>query len=211
MPRHCASCNRSGSDTKFYGDFCENCAKLRLLKKAPDSVNIRVCKKCGRVYTGKGYENESGISMNAAVAFDLKKHRTNLLAYEGDKALVEFSEETKDGVLAAEKELSIRREKQFCERCSMLVREYYEATIQLRGNPDRITRTKERIERYISKSGAMITKEKEVENGIDLYVSQKAVVSSLILRMRLTAVSSYTLYGLKRGKRVYRNTYAIHL
>lgn len=211
MPRHCASCNRSESEIKFFGDFCQNCATLRLLKKVPDSVNIKICKRCGRVYTGRGFENESGASMNAAAAFGLKGYKTNTLAYEGDKALVEFSEGTKDGTLAAEKEITIRYEKTLCEKCGMIAREYYEALIQLRGNPDRVQRTKERIERYISKSGAIITKVKDNDSGVDLYVSDKGVVTSMILRMRLHAISSFTLYGLKRGKRVYRNTYAIHL
>jgi nonsense-mediated mRNA decay protein 3 len=211
MPRHCPSCSRSEADAKFYGEFCEYCLKDRLREKLPGTIPMKFCRKCGRVWNGKTFREPTGEVLEEALGLHLKGYKIHLMEIDGDLLTVEVGEQRKEGVLAVEKKIETKREKALCDQCNKISGGYYEATIQLRGTPEKVERMKERIIRYVRKSNAFIAKVNEADNGIDIYISDKNVAAEMILHMRLKAVISYTLYGERRGKRVSRNTYAIHV
>ena len=51
-----------------------------------------------------------------------------------------------------------------------------------------------------------------MDNGYDVYVSNKLLANAFIAERNIVAKTSYTLSGLnKSGKKVYKNTYAIRL
>jgi NMD protein affecting ribosome stability and mRNA decay len=211
MPRHCPSCNRSESDAKFYGEFCEFCSRDKLVAKLPESVTMKFCRKCGRVWNGRGFKEPDGRALEEAVGLRIKGYILHLIDFDGDTIKLDIGEQRKEGILAVERILSIKREKALCDDCNKASSGYYEATIQLRGNPEKVEKMKERIIRYVKKSRAFIAKIGEADNGVDIFISDKNVVTELMLHMRLKPTISYTLYGEKRGNRVYRNTYALHL
>lgn len=209
--RHCASCNKSESESKFYGEFCEECAKKRLADKLPDKAELRICKKCGMIFAGSAFQEPLGKAMQLAISQRIKGYQIRLMNYDNEKALVEIGKATSDGLLAVERELRFTFDKVQCEKCTRISSGYYEATIQLRGSDEKVRRLRDRIVRYMGKNSAFITKINEVDNGIDIYISEKRAAGEMILHMRLEAIRSYTLYGLKGGRRVYRDTYAIHV
>lgn len=63
--------------------------------------------------------------------------------------------------------------------------------------------------RYLDSNDAFVSKMEENEHGIDMYVSNKRLAAAFISKMKLHPNTSFTLVGLKNGKRVYKNTYAI--
>ena len=76
----------------------------------------------------------------------------------------------------------------------------------------KVHRLRDRIVNYMNQSHGFITKIHDVDNGVDIYISDKKIASGMLLHMRIKPLISYTLYGLgKNGKRVYRNTYSIHI
>jgi NMD protein affecting ribosome stability and mRNA decay len=48
-----------------------------------------------------------------------------------------------------------------------------------------------------------------MDNGLDVYLSSKSLATLFIMKQRLKPETSYTLAGVKQGKRVYKNTYAL--
>ena len=49
----------------------------------------------------------------------------------------------------------------------------------------------------------------DVDNGVDVYVSSRALTTSFLSKRNLKHVDSYTLHTEKQGKRLYRSTYAV--
>ncbi len=211
MPRHCATCSRSEADAKFYGEFCEFCTRERLAKTLPDSVQLKECKRCNRIWTGTGFAAPTKRAVEAALALRIKGYSIRLIDYAPTAIRVELSRELGDGAIALEKELKPRWERTVCADCHRRAGGYWEACIQLRGGDARVAKAEERISRYIAHSGAFLTKSEDAPNGIDMYISNKKAVNEMLLYFHMKAVMTYTLCGLKSGRRVYRNTYAIHL
>ncbi|MCL5419909.1 MAG: 60S ribosomal export protein NMD3 [Candidatus Marsarchaeota archaeon] len=211
MPRHCATCSRSESDATFYGSFCEFCSRNRLLEGLPGFIEMKVCRRCGRIWTGFAFSEPSKRSVEEAVRLKLKGYSIRMLEYTGDKVKLDIGEQRREGLLVAEKEFNVRPNKVTCDECYKRMGGYWEALIQLRGSETRVRAAEAKIQRYISRTQAFISKVEEATNGTDVYISDKRVATAMCSFLHLKPVTTYTLYGLKQGKRVYRNTYAIHL
>jgi NMD protein affecting ribosome stability and mRNA decay len=210
MPKHCPTCNKSSDEIKFYGDFCYDCAGKKLLSNIGHALEVERCKRCGRVRIPGAYENFDGRSLQEIVARKFGKYEISVLKYDENSVLVEFAETSERGTLAAEKELQLDYKKILCDRCYKKASNYHEAVVQLRGNRESIERMLKRLQNYIERGGEFITKIEEADNGINVYVSSKRATAEFIAHARLHPVVSYTLMGLKNGKKVYKNTYAIH-
>ena len=107
--------------------------------------------------------------------------------------------------------LALKMGHETCRRCYQISSGYYEAVVQLRGNRMKIEKIMQNLRKFIEKREGYITKEDMVENGTDIYTSDKLATSDFFLFYRLKATRSYRLYGMKNGRKVYRNTYSMHL
>jgi NMD protein affecting ribosome stability and mRNA decay len=211
MPRHCATCNRSEKDFKFYGGFCEVCAAKRLGDKLPKLIELERCKRCGRIWVNGRFADPNPKALEEAIAQKMRGYRIHLIDNDDEGALLDITEEKEQGGVSTEKRIAVKVKTRTCDDCYKRASGYWEALIQLRGQRDRVERLAARMERYISKSAAFISKTEDVETGKNIYISSKTVASGMISHMELKYTSSFTLYGIKNGKRVFRNTYAIHL
>ncbi|HIH50177.1 TPA: hypothetical protein HA291_01835, partial [Candidatus Micrarchaeota archaeon] len=88
---------------------------------------------------------------------------------------------------------------------------YYEALVQLRGDWDRINSLIRNITKYVERRNGFIAKIEKVENGKDVYLSDKLMANAFFHDYDLKPTRSFRLYGMKRGKKVYRNTYSLRL
>ena len=68
-----------------------------------------------------------------------------------------------------------------------------------------------KLTKYVEANGAFISKTEKEGTGIDMYISNKKLVSAFFMLYRLKPKRSYTLYGMKHGKELYRNIYALRL
>ncbi len=211
MPRHCPTCNRAEGQARFYGQFCEYCIREKLLAALPQSIDLTVCKRCDRVWTGHKYSAPTKKAVEDALGLHIKGYGIKLLEYDGKRAKIEITKKIGGDEAIVDKEFEIRQKGATCDDCYKRASGYWEGLVQLRGGEERVKRTEEKISRYIAHTNAFIAKTEEVPNGIDIYISDKKAVNEAMLFLRLKPIVSYTLYGVKQGKRVYRNTYSIHL
>ena len=209
MPKFCPTCGNSSDKFKFFGNFCENCAREKFLSKLPKISEILVCKRCGMIKAGGKFVPPSGHNIELAIAPQMGKYAVHLIDYDNESAKLDISEDTEYGRLSAEITIEIKQKKALCEMCYKKACNYYEAVIQLRGNNYKIARFIERITRFFDMNNEFIGKVERDPDGTNLYLSNKRLAQAYISKNRLHSTNSFTLAGVKNGKRIYKNTYAI--
>ena len=209
MPKFCPTCGNSGDKAKFFGNFCENCSKEKFLSKLPKIVEIVVCKRCGKIKSGGSFVPPNGRNIEIAIKPQMGKYTVHMIDYDNESTRLDVSDETEFGTLSVETTVQIVQKKALCDMCYKKACNYYEAVIQLRGNNYKIARFIERITRFFDMNNEFITKIDYEADGPNVYLSNKRLAQAYISKNRLHSTNSFTLAGVKNGKRVYKNTYAI--
>ncbi len=213
MSKKCPKCGKSSDIIQFYGQFCKSCMENDLLKDLPSSAEILICKHCGKIRLQGRFVNDTGRNIQDILQTLFKNYEIKLIDYdpEAASANVYFIKSINGHDLSVEKKLDLIYKKTLCENCNRRAGSYYEAVMQLRGNHERMERFIERVGRYFEIRGEFIAKVKEADNGFDVYLSSKKLAASFISSHHLESTNSYTLYGMKNGKKVFRHTHSIRL
>lgn len=213
MEKHCPLCGRPSSDLRFIGEICEPCIVKKLKSSLPSSVRIRACKFCGRTWSAGEFRDNKKISLAAAIRQGLgqKGCLVDVLSYDSESAKVRLTFEVDGRHAAFIEELGLERSYEMCRRCSRLKAGYYEAVVQFRGGARDAGRMSAALERFMGRRGAFVSKKVELKYGADVYVSDKKAASEFMLAWHLKPKRSYTLYGMKHGKKLYRNIYSVDL
>ncbi len=211
MPKFCPTCGNSSDKIRFYGNFCEDCAKKKNSENLVPSVEITRCKRCGRIRSRGAFVPPNGRNLEAAISQSMKGHDIHLIDFTENTATIDVTKQSEAAAATVEHKLNIVYRKTLCEVCFKKAANYHEAVMQLRGNSTRVEKMVEKLTRYFESNNEFISKVEYVENGIDLYLSSKALANSFVLHMRLKPQKSYTLAGVKNGKQVYKNTYSLKL
>jgi NMD protein affecting ribosome stability and mRNA decay len=211
MPRYCPTCGNSSDRMQFFGNFCEECTRKKFAESLISSIEVYRCKSCGRIKAGGGFAQPGSDSLAAAVKKQLGGYAIKIIGIGEDEcsAKVLVSQDTAHGTISSEKEIVISYKKVLCERCYRKACNYHEAVVQLRGDMQRAQKMLARITKYFEDRNGFITKVEENDNGMDVYLSSKKLASAFMSRMDLKPVMSYTLVGVRKGKKVYKNTYAL--
>ena len=209
MAKHCPICNRSNSEVEFYGEFCKYCAQERLAEKLPKEILIEKCSRCGRIKAGGRYVKETGMAINTIMRSKIPKYGTKFIEMEGDSAVVDVIDNETGA--STEKSIKLDYNGKICEACYRKAGMYYEAVMQLRGDTDKVERMISKVNKYFERHQEFVTKVEQVDNGYDMYLSSKKLVTAFLSLMNIKATVSYTLHGLRKGKKIYRNTYSIRL
>ncbi|MGC8669953.1 MAG: NMD3-related protein [Candidatus Micrarchaeia archaeon] len=211
MVKYCPICNRSSNEARFIGEICEYCTSDALKKRVPEVVTIYTCRFCSRLKTGSEYNEISGKALAEAMQHELKVADCtfNVKSYDFERRniLIEFI--CYGGQLVFTKEIRLKIQHQTCPTCYKKHSGYYEAVVQLRGSDEKVQRIMGKLLWYVEKRGAFVTKTEKVRNGYDIYTSSKSITSEFFSYYHLKPIKSYELYGLKSGKKVYRNIYAL--
>jgi nonsense-mediated mRNA decay protein 3 len=210
---NCPTCSRSSKDCRFVGDFCEFCAIDIAKRQAPASVEIEQCRLCGRIRLKGVYQDMDGDSIRAAIESEMKMRDWNVevVSFTDKEVLVRFYYGAGKEPISFEKGLHLKVSHRTCTDCFRKSSGYYEAIVQLRGNADRVERESGRIGRYMQSRGAFVSKVEKIEGGSDVYLSSKALANEFFMQRKLKPKKSFTLYGMKNGKRLYRNTYFLRV
>jgi NMD protein affecting ribosome stability and mRNA decay len=153
-------------------------------------------------------------SLGKAIEFELKLNsnwKVKVKDYGDETINAVFIFNYENEKVGFNKELKYKFAKQTCQRCERISGGYYEAIAQLRGSGERINNLIKKITKYVERREGFITKIEIVENGKDVYVSDKLIMNEFFKDYDLKPKRSFRLYGMKRGKKLFRNTYSLHL
>ncbi len=210
MLKYCPTCNRSSDEVRFIGEFCEVCVADRLKEKIADSAGVERCKSCERIRTREGYAVPDKNTVKDAISFSMKpKCDIFIDSFDWKAAEVRFRCEVDGEKVAFAKKINIRVTKTMCIDCYRKTSGYYEAIVQLRGDAERCERVMKRLLTFIDRRDTFASRIDELSNGYDLYLSNKKTASAFFEYYDLKPKRSYSLYGLKGGKKIYRNIYLL--
>ncbi|MEM3554991.1 MAG: NMD3-related protein [Candidatus Micrarchaeaceae archaeon] len=211
MAKLCPRCGRSSNDVKFYGAFCEDCARAMLIESLPKRVRVKRCKRCKRIRAGPSFLELSNAALAVAVARFFKGYSIEVQGSSGNTIDVKLAKKTHDGNIEVSARLGIEYESTLCDACFKKAGGYYEAMLSIRGDHERASRLAESARNYFEAKGSFITRMDESDNGYDIYMPDKKLARSFLEMMHLKPSASYKLAGLKSGKKAYRNSYYLHV
>lgn len=208
VPKHCPICGRSSDDVRFFGEFCESCSAKAMLKSVKPEMEITECRRCGRIRIGNGFVEKDRKSLGELLRKNFAGYVVKLLSFNGSSARIALAERV--GPLA-EIDVKISSEFTTCPTCGRKLAGYYEGVIQFRGRPEKIEKIFERLASHLERNGSFIARVEDSNGGKDVFVGSKTMAASFLKRMHIKYKASYTLYGTKNGKKLYRHTFSVSL
>ncbi len=224
----CPVCGRSSNEVEFVDRFCKDCfIKYKGIAKIPDKVEFTYCSICGS-YKYMGQWSSGLDTLEETLDSFLKIYITEKMkpidpikdVYIKNIEFIEFNQSfvnakiTIEGtynnlVLREDKLITIQLNKTICPICSSIkTQRGYNAIIQIRGYPDKITsdlyeEVKNEITDLLNKSRGEIIKVEEVKkNGIDLYIRDHSYARSLALKFKqeyiAKTIETYKLIGVNK-------------
>lgn len=172
-----------------------------------DNFTAHVCRACGNYSGGRiedqilGSIRQKGIVKSCTIKM---KHIGNKI-HAAIKCMGSIPPLKK--TVSQEIKVVIITKKRMCDACQKISGGYYEAVLQIRGDK------KDEIARKIKKNmpESMITGIKNLKEGYDIRIADKKIASKAAsqLRKSFSVKESYKLIGDKKGKKLYRNFYAV--
>ncbi len=214
MIKYCPTCNRSSDEARFIGEFCEFCIIDKIKATLPKVIKIRRCKVCGSIRDSKGFTEYSDEAMSDAISqqFHMPNSKIRFKGLDESKKIAELhiSYELSEGGVGFNYPISIKFTKEMCPSCYRRSAGYYEAILQLRGSDRNVAKFLDSFNPFLIRGNAFVSKTEEMGNGIDMYISDKKLVSGYFaLHKILKPKVSYKLYGVKKGKKLYRHIYSL--
>ncbi len=213
-------CPKCGRETdKFYDNLCKNCflEKISISKKLPDKIVARICKSCNKIHIESYSDYEIENAFEKFLAKTLKKENVKIIKYDiiGNKAIVNLESEIKGLKKSEEKQISLILKKFLCKFCNLKGGKYFRAILQIRADKEKVEKTLTEIENLIKKINrednfAFISALDRREEGIDIYLGSKSAADRMARYLKdkynVKVKISRTLFAVKTGKKVYRDT-----
>jgi nonsense-mediated mRNA decay protein 3 len=203
----CIKCGAKKGDKAFVDLLCIDCYTPHI--EIPKSFQMTICPRCGAVLRGKAWSKANEPMVRKDFAHKAKGRDANDVIVDVPTSTLTYFVETDRGKVPMTVPVRIETRKELCDVCRKLSGGYFEAIIQIRGNPKRIEKWRKELERALS-TETHISSEEELKEGIDIkVVSSKGALAAInALGIRDYKISK-KLWGLKQGKRVYRTTFAL--
>lgn len=205
MVKICPKCGASDKDKQFAGSFCIDCVHIEL--KLPPELIIEVCKDDN---TAKFQGKKTNFTPKLVEQFIATKTKGDFesLSYDEENKEVEYIINLAGNLVQLRRPLKLIIRPVLSIEASRRHGGYYEATIQLRGDPDKIAKYEKRITRFVVKD-SFIAKVSVLKEGVDLQIGSKAIAIDVLKRLGLKSIRTSTLAGLKNCKKVYRDTFSV--
>ncbi len=201
----CPKCGRKNTEVKFIEAFCVDCYPYNI--KLPEKIEIEICKRCGKMrLKGEWIPYDK----NKIEEYTISKCRGDFTdaKYDIESGKITFVVKKGETEVFVERWLPFKKIITICPECSRIAGGYYEAIIQLRGDPRKIAKYSKTILRVL-KTKTFITKTEEKHSGIDIFVGSTKAVLEVCGMLGLHAIITKKLMGRREGKRYYRTTFSI--
>jgi nonsense-mediated mRNA decay protein 3 len=203
----CIKCGAKKGDKAFVDLLCIDCYVPKI--EIPKSFQMAICPRCGAVLRGKRWDKANESLIRKDFAHKAKGRDANGVQVDINKSTLTYFVETDKGPIPMEAPIRVEINKELCDFCRKKSGGYFEAIIQLRGNPKRVEKWRKILEAKLDEK-TFVASEEELKEGIDLKVGSSKAALSIINELGLRDYKiSRKLFGLKQGKRIYRTTFAI--
>ena len=201
----CPKCGAKSTEKEFVDAFCVDCVKFNI--EIPQKIEFDKCGDCSKIYIGGEWKKYSEREVKDYIERKCK----------GDFESVKYSEGTlvitckKGGQdYELEKEIEVIFQKKLCNDCSKVRGSYFEAIIQVRGDPGLVEKYTRwiagKLERY-----SFVSKIDTLKEGNDIYCGETRQAFKVLSMFKLKYQSSKKLHTKKQGKKMYRTTFVIRL
>lgn len=231
-------CVECGAQEKLYGHLCRDCLTRKELIRAPDHLQLVVCRGCGTVQRkSRWLATEPSDEVVIMLGKQTKSHsQVSELHWEvpcfeaekGERKLQCVANLTiGSDTLSVEHELKVKVSYQMCPKCSRQSSDYFEVTIQLRREGlsakhavHALRNEDDKILGLIDDLGenyetGFLTRSEAVTGGIDYYLGSVSLGRIITRKLRdfLSAdvSESKSLVGMKDGRDMYRWTILVKL
>lgn len=189
------------------GNFCKKCFLKREKLFELDNFTVNICPACGN-YSGGTIENQIKNRVKTkntirSCTVKTREYGNRIIAKVICTGIIRPLKST----VPEKKEITITKRRLKCNNCIKLLGGYYEAVLQLRG-PN--------INRILNKVGKIlpeivVVSVDTLKEGYNIKLADKKIAAKVIRQLReyFSVKESYKLVGEKKGKRLYRNFYAI--
>ncbi|MEM3422628.1 MAG: NMD3-related protein [Candidatus Bilamarchaeaceae archaeon] len=200
----CPKCGKSNREIKFIEAFCVDCYPYNI--RLPE-IEIEECKRCGKVKFRGEWQQFNRKKFEDYVVSKCRGDFSSAI-YDSKSNTITFK------IRKGNEEVSITRtfepkiKTSICQECSRKAAGYFEAIIQLRGNPYDVKKYQGILTDLLKKE-TFLSKTDEKKEGVDLYVGDSKAVIRLFSEMGLKALMTKKLMGVRQGKRYYRTTFLL--
>jgi nonsense-mediated mRNA decay protein 3 len=203
----CIKCGAKKGGKAFVDLLCIDCYVPKI--KFPSSFQMAICPRCGAVLRGKRWDKANESLVRKDFAHKARGRDANDVQVDINKSMLTYFVETDRGFIPMGVPIRVEIKKELCDFCRKRAGGYFEAIIQLRGNPRMIEKWRKILERKLDER-TFVASEEELKEGIDMKVGSSKAALSAINELGLRDYKiSRKLFGLKEGKRVYRTSFAI--
>jgi NMD protein affecting ribosome stability and mRNA decay len=213
MIKYCPTCNRSSKDARFVGEFCEFCVIDRVSRGFKAQASVEYCERCGRIRTNMGHRtfNKETLAGVLSKALCNSKCTIKVRGYDDKSADVLVTYPVGNDHVMFEKKIALKLVHKICLDCYRKSSGYYEAIVQIRGEKEKVGLMLQKLKKFLEARGAFMTKLEGRDNGVDAYTSDKIMTKNFFIFNKLPTKASYTLYSIRNGKKIFRNTYLLRL
>jgi nonsense-mediated mRNA decay protein 3 len=203
----CIKCGAKKGSKAFVDLLCIDCYTPYI--EIPKSFAVTLCPRCGAVLRGKKWASSSPREIGKWLSAKVKGRDAKNVMIGIDNSTLTFEVETDRGNVPITVPIRVETQKSLCEHCNKMAGGYYEAIIQIRGNPKDIAKWRKTIAGMLADE-TFIASEEELKEGVDFKVGSSKGALAVIKELGIRDYKiSKKLWGLKQGKRVYRTTFAL--
>jgi len=204
----CPKCGAPEGSKSFIGPFCADCYTFKI--RMPERLEARQCKRCKSILISGKWIKYSEKALKEWIGRRIKGEFSSMEIHLPEKEVV-FQVEREGSSRELKKALDFELVNDICPECNKKAGGYFEAIIQLRGNPERTAKYMRIFDKGLAEHGSFLGKIVEDKNGLDLYAGSTRAVLAIVKELRMEHKISTKLAGQKEGKRIYRTTFSIRL
>ena len=225
--KFCPQCGKTTDE--LIDSVCKECfrAGIKLIDPERMMVTLSVCKHCGSYFKGREETSIEDAAVDS-VTKELKRRYGAEIEVEAlecdlsaDSATVALDVRAKLKGVAIEQsgKIEVNFKSGICERCNRIASGYYAAIVQIRAEDryptDEEIANAEKIAYSALEDQEFISKELELKEGLDIYVSSmecgRRISRWIVAKLGGTVSESSKLYGRKDGRNTYRVTFSVRL